>query len=160
MSTITVGRDEPVHGWNRLVRPPSVPTRGHVFLGMMDVTLRREAVAALWLAGIDVEEVCGLGVLCARLVGAPYLGPAPDVVVWDTALGAVAELDAVWRRYGDGPSPALVLVSNERTRCPQGEVRVCRRDPVAILRGVESTLLRLEKERNGGGCQANVQHPC
>src|SRR5262245_25595624 len=142
MTTITRwgSHDEPAHGWNRLVRPMSVPSRGTVFLGIIDVELRREAVAALWLAGIDVEEVCGLGVLCARLVGAPFLGPVPDVVVWDVDLGPVAELDAVWRRYGEGPSPALVVVSKEGPWCEQGDVLVCKREPAAILASVTRVL--------------------
>lgn len=140
MTMITHAHDEPAHGWNRLVRPMSVPARGTVFLGIIDIALRREAVAALWLAGIDVEEVCGLGVLCARLVGAPFLGPLPDVVVWDVELGPIAELDAVWRRYGEGRSPALVVVSNNAAAQPQGAVTVCKREPRAILEAVQVIL--------------------
>ena len=102
-------------------------------------------VAALWLAGVDVEEVCGLGVLCARLVGAPFLGPIPDIVVWDMELGPVAELDAVWRRYAEGPSPALVVVSKDGPWCEQGHVLVCKREPAAILASVTRVLNSLQR---------------
>jgi hypothetical protein len=131
-------RQSPDHRCQRLVRPMSVPRRGTVFLALDDVDLRRETVGALWLAGIDVEEVAGLGVLCARLVGAPLLGPSPDVLVWDADIATLSELDAVWHRYGEGPTPALVLVG-EATPA-NGSIESCAPTPDSILAAVELAL--------------------
>jgi hypothetical protein len=128
----------------------SVPRLGTVFVGIEDVALRRELLGTLWLHGVDVEEVLGLGVLCTRLVGAPNLGPAPDVVVWDEALGPLAALDEVWRRYGMGASPVLVLVSSSIDEAPEsGSMKVCEKDAAVIVETIHDILGREASPRSG-----------
>jgi hypothetical protein len=127
-------------GWSRLVRPRSAPRRGTVFMGIEDVEVRRATAAGLFLLGLDVESLCGFGVLCVRLVGAPASGPFADVLVWDVRLGPVCELEAMWRRYADGVNPALVVVSDAPADRLVAGVQLCSPEPARIVAGVERAL--------------------
>jgi hypothetical protein len=109
-------------------------------MGIEDVEIRRQTAAGLWLAGIDVESLCGLGVLCVRLVSAPRDGRLADVVVWDIGLGTVTDLDDMWRRYAASHTPALVIVSDVREEAPLGNVQVCPPEPKRIVASVERAL--------------------
>jgi hypothetical protein len=119
---------------------------GVVVVGLRDELLRRELLGALAARDTDVTAVTGIGALCTRLITAPRLAPAPDVVVWDDGLASLLELDRVWHTYGEGMPPRFVLVQESGGLFVEN-IETCRPRCDAVLASVKRAMWQRRQRR-------------